>query len=136
MIWDENLTTEESHQYALCWISEAFIIHQTAIHRRPVYRHKFGDISLTFIGLRGLIDGYLEQAGKSLFQRGAYYVSLIDWEAKEKSQHGLLFDQGNIPPLTEFGLKWITCQLDQFGDMVQDLGIDKAAQLMGVTIDD
>ncbi|MFP2504382.1 hypothetical protein [Buttiauxella gaviniae] len=135
MIWDKNLSAEQSHSFALKWVSDAFIILQTATHRRPVYRHRYGDIALTFISLSRWLDSQLEATGKTMGQRGAQFVDFIDWdkwEHEKNNQQGYLYSMGAIPSLTMNGIAWINCQLNQLGDMLQGLGPEAAKKLLNM----
>ncbi len=126
------VAVDGDHQELLSLVAEAFVLHQVATYRRPVFRHQYGDIALTAHGLGSFIDSYLEDVGKSVSQRRDFYLTLLDWEKMNGKQKGLLHDFGQIPTLEPFGIKWISMELDQFGDMIQDMGPETANKLMGV----
>jgi hypothetical protein len=137
MLQDQQFTSEENHEYALRWITDAFMIHQTAKHRRPVYRHRYGDINLTSLALSSLLENSLAQVGKTIEQRAAQFIEFIDWERWERerlNQSGYLYSMGASPTLTETGIAWINCQLDLFGDMIQELGTESALKLMNIEV--
>jgi hypothetical protein len=52
-------SVELAHQQALTWVCDAYLFHLVSLHRRPVYRHQYGDISLNQPALQGFIDSYL-----------------------------------------------------------------------------
>lgn len=45
-IWVPVGSVELAHQQALTWVCDAYLFHLVSMHRRPVYRHQYGDISL------------------------------------------------------------------------------------------
>ncbi|MBG6246996.1 MULTISPECIES: hypothetical protein [Symbiopectobacterium] len=59
-------TLEEQHQLALVLVCEASLVHQIAIHRHAIYRHRYGDIAISSIALQRFIDTHLEDAGYSV----------------------------------------------------------------------
>jgi hypothetical protein len=137
MLHKLQVTGEEHREYALRWVTDAFIIHQTAKHRRPIYRHRYGDINLTSLVLSRLLENSLVQAGKNVPQRAAQFIEFIDWDRWERELHdqtGYLYSMGASPTLTETGMAWVSCQLDLFGDMIQELGTESALKLMNIEV--
>jgi hypothetical protein len=55
-------SVELAHQQALTWVCDAYLFHLVSLHRRPVYRHQYGDISQS-ASITGFIDSYLEDKG-------------------------------------------------------------------------
>jgi hypothetical protein len=43
----------QAHQMALGVVCDAYLFHLVSLHRRPVYRHQHGDISLNQPAYRG-----------------------------------------------------------------------------------
>ncbi|HBN5585373.1 TPA: hypothetical protein L3G21_005139, partial [Citrobacter freundii] len=43
-IWVPVGSVELAHQQALTWVCDAYLFHLVSMHRRPVYRHQYGDI--------------------------------------------------------------------------------------------
>ncbi|MER3384925.1 hypothetical protein [Pectobacterium aroidearum] len=125
-------TQEERHQLALEWVCEAFLIHQVATHRRAVYRHQYGDIAISAMALQGFVDTHLKDAGQAVERRFSWYMSILDteWENGVKHDEYLAY-WGQPSRLTNVGISWFNCLLDQFGDVVQELGPDVARKLMG-----
>ncbi|MCW2485758.1 hypothetical protein J5069_07585 [Candidatus Symbiopectobacterium sp. NZEC127] len=125
-------TLEEQHQLALEWTCEAFLIHQVAMHRRAIYRHRYGDIAICSIALQGFIDTHLEDSGYSMERRFNWYMTILDTAHEDAVKHeSFLAYWGQPTKLTHGGIHWFNCLLDQFGDMVQELGPDVARKLMG-----
>jgi hypothetical protein len=54
------------------------LFHLVSLHRRPVYRHQYGDISLNQTALQGFIDSYLADKGWSMERRRAHYINILD----------------------------------------------------------
>lgn len=52
-IWMPAGSIEEAHQRALMWVCDAYLFYLVSLHRRPVYRHQYGDISLNQPALQG-----------------------------------------------------------------------------------
>jgi hypothetical protein len=132
---DRNITAAdiaEDYQVILRLVAEAFVLHQVATYRRPVYRHQYGDISLTIGAMEGFIEGDLKGLGRSTSQCLEFYLTLLDREKMKSPKKGMLHVFGRVPTLTPFGINWISMELDQFGDMIQDMGPEAANKLMGV----
>ena len=51
VIWLPAGSIEVAHQRALTWVCDAYLFYPVSLHRRPVYRHQYGDISLNQPGL-------------------------------------------------------------------------------------
>lgn len=128
-------TPEERHQLALDWVCHAFLFHQVAMHRRAIYRHAYGDISLSRSGLQGLVDSYLEETGYSAEKRFNWYMRMLNTDEEMREPDGLHASLGHDPALTRGGIQWLNRLLDQFGDTVQELGPETFRKLVG-DIDD
>lgn len=74
-IWNPAGSVELAHQQALTWVSDAYLFHLVSLHRRPVYRHQYGDISLNQPALQAFIDSYLEDKGWDMEKRRAHYIN-------------------------------------------------------------
>jgi hypothetical protein len=61
--WQPANSLQLAHQQALTWVCDAYLFHLVSLHRRPVYRHQYGDISLNQPALQGFIDSYLIDKG-------------------------------------------------------------------------
>ena len=78
VIWLPASSIEVAHQRALTWVCDAYLFYLVSLHRRPVYRHLYGDISLNQPALQGFIDSYLKDKGWSLERRHAHYIDILD----------------------------------------------------------
>ncbi|TYL43929.1 hypothetical protein [Dickeya sp. ws52] len=129
-------TPDERHQLALDWVCHAFLLHQVAMHRRTIYRHAYGDIELSLSGPQGLVDSHLEEAGYSVERRFNWYMRMLNNNEEMRDSDGFQASLGRDPALTREGIQWLGCLLDQFGDMVQELGPAAFRKLVGGIIDD
>lgn len=77
-IWVPAGSVELAHQQALVWVCDAYLFYLVSLHRRPVYRHQYGDISLNQPALQGFIDSYLADKGWDLDKRRAHYINILD----------------------------------------------------------
>lgn len=107
-------------------VSEAYLLRQVAIHRRPVYRHIHGDISLSRQTLSVFIDGYFESK-KTPYQRLSMYQDILAWDVMlDEPKKDYLSDLGNIPVLNARGVRLINAMLERYGRMVFEMGGDDA----------
>lgn len=116
---------------ALNLVCEAFMYHQIAKHRRPVYRHKYGDFAIDRTSLSGFIDAHLEEKGMSEVLRLRRYLRILELDAMEKEPRGFFVNWGAIPTLKPRGIQWISACLNRFGEMLQDMGPEEVAQQLG-----
>ncbi|HDL6954873.1 TPA: hypothetical protein PXM19_001802 [Yersinia enterocolitica] len=105
--------------------------HQIAKHRRPVYRHKYGDFAIDRTSLRGFIGTYLEGNEASAERRIKRYQSILDWKEMEKTPRGYFINWGTIATLKPRGIQWINACLNRFGEMIQDMGPEAVASELG-----
>lgn len=117
-----NSELQQAHQMALGVVADAYLFHLVSLHRRPVYRHQHGDISLNQPALRGFIDSYLEDKGWSLERRMAHYTSMLDLIAYMERSNSSFIDWGSVPTLTQRGIRWMNACFDRLGEMVSSYG--------------
>lgn len=122
-------TLAEVHQRYLTMVTDAYLFYLASIHRRPVYRHQYGDISLDQPALHGFIDSYLEEKGWSIQRRCGWYAKIVDIEAISKRGNSDFIDWGTVPALKPRGIKWLNACFSRLGEMVQAQGGWKAAVL-------
>ncbi|RJK63723.1 hypothetical protein CMV60_20040 [Serratia marcescens] len=109
-------------QLALTWVSDAYLLHLVAMHRRPVYRHANGDIAVNRSGIEGFIDGYLRERWSPL-KRAGMYMRMLDIDAMCNSKTGGYFVHwGEVPQLKPRGRRFIDAMFERYGEMVQELG--------------
>lgn len=118
--YDEAL--QQNHQQALTWLADAYLFYLVSMHRRPVYRHQYGDISLSQHAVQGFIDTHLAEKGMSLKERRARYISLLDIDAFTERSNSDFVDWGTVPILKPRGIWWMNACFSRFGEMVMDLG--------------
>lgn len=100
----------------LNWLSEAYVVHLTSIHRRPVYRHENGDIALSCHAIAAFVDGYFGER-YSQEKRSAMYARLVvtdDFDSK-----GYFVCLGTPPRLKPRGIRLVNAMLQRFGLMVE-----------------
>ncbi|MFG0644823.1 hypothetical protein [Leclercia adecarboxylata] len=113
---------EQAHQQALNWVCDAYLFHLVSLHRRPVYRHQYGDISLDQPALRGFIDSYLEEKSWDLDRRRAHYINMLDLIRYMGRKNSDFIDWGTVPSLTPRGLRWMNACFSRLGEMVNSCG--------------
>lgn len=121
-IWVPAGSVELAHQQALAWVCDAYLFHLVSMHRRPVYRHQYGDISLSQSSLQGFIDSYLIDKGWDTERRRAYYINLLDLIRYIHRNNSSFIDWGTVPVLTPRGICWINACLSRLGEMVNSNG--------------
>ena len=112
-------------------VCEAFMYHQIAMHRRPVYRHKYGDFAIDRTSLAGFIDTHLQENGMSDAMRLNRYLRILDTSEMEKAPRGFFVNWGAIPTLKPRGIQWISACLNRFGEMLEDMGPEEVARQLG-----
>ncbi len=113
---------ELAHQQALTWVCDAYLFHLLSIHRRPVYRHAHGDISLNQPALQGFIDSYLDEKGWDLNRRRAHYINMLDLISYMDRNNSDFIDWGTVPTLTPRGIRWLNACFSRLGEMVNAKG--------------
>lgn len=109
-------------QQSLTWVSDAYLLHLVAMHRRPVYRHVNGDIAVNRSGIEGFIDGYLRERWPPL-KRAGMYMRMLDIDAMSKPKtDGYFVHWGEVPQLKPRGRRFIDAMFNHYGEMVQQLG--------------
>lgn len=121
-IWNPAGSVELAHQQALTCVSDAYLFHLVSLHRRPVYRHKYGDISLNQPALRGFIDSYLADKGWSMERRRAHYIRMLDLIKYMHRSNADFVDWGTAPILTKRGIRWFNACMSRLGEMVNSYG--------------
>lgn len=112
----------QAHQQALTWVCDAYLFHLVSLHRRPVYRHQYGDISLDQPALRGFIDSYLADKGWSMERRRAHYINILDLIKYMHRSNSDFIDWGTVPVLTSRGIRWMNACFSRLGEMVNSYG--------------
>lgn len=115
-------SVELAHQQALTWVCDAYLFYLVSLHRRPVYRHQYGDISLGQPSLNGFIDSYLEEKGWDLDRRRAHYIRMLDLIKYVHRSNSDFIDWGTIPTLTPRGIRWLNACFSRLGEMVNSCG--------------
>ncbi|OZP69701.1 hypothetical protein CIG53_00130 [Enterobacter asburiae] len=113
---------ELAHQQALTWVCDAYLFYLVSLHRRPVYRHQFGDISLNQPALQEFIDSYLENKGWDMEKRRAHYINILDLIKYIHRSNSDFIDWGTVPSLTPRGLRWMNACFSRLGEMVNACG--------------
>ncbi|HDT6545814.1 TPA: hypothetical protein QFT03_002798 [Kluyvera ascorbata] len=121
-IWVPAGSVEPAHQQALTWVCDAYLFHLVSMHRRPVYRHKYGDIALSQSSLQGFIDSYLIDKGWDTERRRAHYINLLDLIRYMHRNNSSFIDWGTVPVLTPRGICWFNACLARLGEMVNSYG--------------
>lgn len=115
-------SVELAHQQALTWVCDAYLFYLVSLHRRPVYRHQYGDISLNQPALQGFIDSYLEDKGWSMDRRRVHYIDILDLIKYMHRSNSDFLDWGTVPTLTPRGIRWINACFSRLGEMVNSYG--------------
>lgn len=113
---------ELAHQQALALVCDAYLFHLVSLHRRPVYRHQHGDISLDQPALKGFIDSYLEDKGWDMNRRRAHYIQILDLIKYLHRSNSDFIDWGTVPTLTPRGIRWLNACFSRLGEMVNSFG--------------
>ena len=121
-IWVPAGSVEPAHQQALTWVCDAYLFYLVSLHRRPVYRHQYGDISLNQTALQGFIDSYLADKGWSMERRRAHYINILDLIRYMGRKNSDFIDWGTVPTLTPRGIRWLNACFSRLGDMVNSYG--------------
>ncbi|EAU6190972.1 hypothetical protein [Salmonella enterica] len=120
--WYPAGSLQEAHQQALIWVSDAYLFHLVSMHRRPVYRHQYGDISLDQPAIKGFIDSYLEDKGWDMEKRRAHYINILDLIKYMHRSNSDFIDWGTVPALTPRGIRWMNACFSRLGEMVNSYG--------------
>lgn len=119
---DDIVILQQSHQQALQWLADAYLFHLVSMHRRPVFRHQYGNISLSQHAVQGFIDTHLEEKGMGLKERRARYITLLDIDAFANRTNSDFVDWGTVPVLKPRGIRWINACFSRYAEMVEELG--------------
>lgn len=120
--WHPAESLQQAHQQALTWVCDAYLFHLVSLHRRPVYRHLYGDISLNQPSLQSFIDSYLADKGWDMERRRAHYINILDMIAYMQLSNSSFIDWGTVPTLTPRGIRWFNACFSRLGDMVHSYG--------------
>lgn len=121
-IWQPADSLQRAHQQALTWVCDAYLFHLVSLHRRPVYRHQYGDISLNQPALQGFIDSYLADKGWDTERRRAHYINMLDLIKYLDHNNSVFVDWGTIPTLIPRGIRWMNACFSRLGEMVNSYG--------------
>lgn len=119
---DGNEVLQQVHQQALQWLADAYLFHLVSVHRRPVFRHQYGNISLSQHAVQGFIDTHLEEKGMGLKERHARYISVMDLDAFAERSNSDFVDWGTVPQLKPRGIRWLNACFSRYAEMVEELG--------------
>lgn len=119
---NDNVALQHDHQRALQWLADAYLFHLVSMHRRPVFRHQYGNISLSQHAVQGFIDTHLEGKGMGLKERRARYINLLDMEAFAERSNSDFVDWGTVPVLKSRGIRWLNACFSRYAEMVEELG--------------
>ena len=120
--WQPANSLQLAHQQALTWVCDAYLFHLVSLHRRPVYRHQYGDISLNQPALQGFIDSYLADKGWSIERRRAHYINILDLIRYMHRSNSNFIDWGTVPVLTPRGISWMNACFSRLGEIVNSYG--------------
>ncbi|WP_324030012.1 hypothetical protein GC087_06580 [Pantoea sp. JZ2] len=112
----------ERHKWALHRMTDAYLFYLVSLHRRPVYRHQYGDISLNQPSVQGFIDSYLADKGWSVERRWYRYARILDLKGELERNNSDFIDWGTVPKLNPRGIKWLNACFWQLGEMVNEKG--------------
>ncbi|EML2643416.1 hypothetical protein ACRZF5_002955 [Citrobacter freundii] len=112
----------QAHQMALGVVCDAYLFHLVSLHRRPVYRHQHGDISLNQPAVRGFVDSYLKDKGWSVERRMSHYTNMLNLIAYMDGSNSSFIDWGTVPTLTPRGIRWMNACFSRLGEMVNSYG--------------
>lgn len=121
-IWLPSTTIEQAHQQALTWVCDAYLFYLVSLHRRPVYRHQHGDISLNQPALQGFVDSYLADKGWGIERRRTHYIRTLDLDKYLYRSNSEFIDWGTVPALTPRGVRWMNAYFSRLGEMVNSYG--------------
>lgn len=120
--WQPAESIQQAHQQALIWVCDAYLFYLVSLHRRPVYRHQYGDISLNQPSLHGFIDSYLKEKGWGIDRRHRHYIQIIDVIKYLERDNSDFVDWGTVPALTPRGIRWMNACFSRLGEMVNSYG--------------
>lgn len=121
-IWLPAATIQQAHQQALTLVCDAYLFYLVSLHRRPVYRHAYGDISLNQPAMQGFIDSYLKDKGWDIERRRSHYINILDLIKYMHRSNSLFIDWGTVPALTPRGIRWMNACFSRLGEMVNSYG--------------
>ncbi|WP_448309835.1 hypothetical protein [Pantoea sp. PGP6] len=130
MTYSFSQCIEQSHQQALRWLADAYLFHLVSVHRRPVYRHQYGDISLSQHAVQGFIDTHLAEKRMTIRERRNRYITLLDMDAFAVRGNSDFVDWGTVPQLKPRGIRWMNACFNRYGEMVQGMGGQDAVEAM------
>lgn len=119
---DDIAIQQQSHQQALQWLADAYLFYLVSMHRRPMFRHQLGNISLSQHAVQGFIDTHLEEKGLGLKERRARYINLLDMDAFANRTNSDFVDWGTVPVLKPRGIRWLNACFSRYAEMVEELG--------------
>lgn len=122
MMEQSIMAQQEAHQRYLSLVADAYLFHLVAMHRRPIYRHQYGDISLDQPALHSFIDFYLEKKGWNVQRRCKWYGKIIDMDALAERKNSDFIDWGTVPKLKPRGIRWLNACFSRLGEMVNEKG--------------
>lgn len=120
--WQPDDSLQLAHQQALTWVCDAYLFYLVSLHRRPVYRHQHGDISLNQSSLQSFIDSYLADKGWDMERRRTHYINILDLIRYMHRSNSSFVDWGTVPSLTPRGIRWMNACFSRLGEIVNSYG--------------
>lgn len=115
-------TVTELHQKLIVMVADAYLFYLASMHRRPIFRHQYGDISMNQPALHGFIDSYLDEKGWDIQRRCDWYGKIVDIYALTERKSSDFIDWGTVPTLTPRGIRWLNACFSRLGEMVNEKG--------------
>lgn len=121
---------DDGRAKAIKWVSEGYLLYLIVKHRRPVYRHVNGDISLNKESISAFIDEYLAERNAP-GKRMQIYLSLLDFETMENdsSNQSFLVNWGGVPTLNKRGIRLINAMFNRLGFMAEEIDLTNCDEL-------
>lgn len=113
---------EDAHRKFLSLVSDAYLFYLVSKHRRPIYLHQYGDISLDQSAMNSFIDSYLEEKGWGIQRRFELYWKILDTDSLTKKGNSDFIDWGTVPALTPRGIRWLNACFSRLGEVVNAKG--------------
>lgn len=98
-------------------VSEAYVHHLIALHRRPVYRHQAGDFMVSTYPLAVVLEGYLSGKDMDACARVRFYDRLLTGSRSPDSR--VVFVMGRPPAeLGKRGVRYMNTWMHTYADLL------------------
>lgn len=98
-------------------VSEAYVHHLIALHRRPVYRHQAGDFMVSTNPLAVELEGYLSGKDMAADARVRFYDRLLADSRSPDSR--VVFVMGRPPAeLSKRGVRYMNTWMHTYADLL------------------